>query len=265
MVLAVANSRNAGCGRMTRLWSSSVSRPDDSSTRWITNITSGRPASYSSKQSATLLLVGPGQDAVAEFGDLHAVLDDDGVLADQVDTADVAVEVDAHAGPVEPRRDLLDMGRLAGAVIARDDHAAVVGEAGEDRERGRRGRSGSPDRCPAHGRRPWNRPELPCRCRCRKAAGPTPSCRACRRACAVCGAVAIATPWPRNGAGPRFFAGISMEWGELSRGRLQCESRPAHGWNVGIPARIVEETGERLCCRKGRAWRRPSPPTGRLP
>jgi len=37
--------------------------------------------------------IGPGQDAVAEFGDLLAFLDDDGVLADQVDTADVAVEV----------------------------------------------------------------------------------------------------------------------------------------------------------------------------
>src|SRR4029078_7577487 len=33
---------------------SSVGRPRDSSTRWITNITSGRPASYSSKHSATL-------------------------------------------------------------------------------------------------------------------------------------------------------------------------------------------------------------------
>ena len=44
-----------------------------------------------------VVLVGPGQDAVAEFGDLLAVLDDDGVLADQVDAADVAVEVDAHA------------------------------------------------------------------------------------------------------------------------------------------------------------------------
>jgi hypothetical protein len=26
-------------------------------------------------------------------------------------------------------------------------------------------------------------------------------------------AVAIATPWPRNGAGPRFSAGILDEWG----------------------------------------------------
>ena len=84
-----------------------------------------------------VVLQRPGQDAFAELGDLLIVLDDDGVLADQVDAADVAVEVDAHAGPVEPRRDLLDMGGLAGAVIAGDDDAAVVGEAGENGERGR--------------------------------------------------------------------------------------------------------------------------------
>ena len=83
-----------------------------------------------------IVLVGPGQDAVAEFGDLLALADDDGVLADEVDTGDVAVEVDAHTGPVEPCCDLLDVGRLAGAVIAGHHDAAVVGEAGQDRHRG---------------------------------------------------------------------------------------------------------------------------------
>jgi hypothetical protein len=82
-----------------------------------------------------IVLVGPGQDAVLEFGDLQTVLDDDRILADEIDTADVAVEVDTHARPVEARGDLLDMGRLAGAVIARDHHAAVVSKAGEDGER----------------------------------------------------------------------------------------------------------------------------------
>jgi len=47
----------------------------------------------------------------------------------------MAVEVDADARPVEAGRNLLDMGRLAGAVIAGDHHAAVLGEPGEDRER----------------------------------------------------------------------------------------------------------------------------------
>ena len=84
-----------------------------------------------------VVLERPRQDAVTEFGDLLVVLDDDGVLADQIDTADVAVEIDAHAGPIEPRRHLLDMGRLAGAVIAGDHDAAVLGKAGENGERGR--------------------------------------------------------------------------------------------------------------------------------
>ena len=78
----------------------------------------------------------PGQQPFAELGDLLAVAQHDRVLADQIDAADVAVEIDADAGPVEARRDLLDMRRLAGAVIALDHDAAVVGEAGEDRERG---------------------------------------------------------------------------------------------------------------------------------
>ena len=77
----------------------------------------------------------PGQDALAEFGDLLVVAQHDRVLADQVDAADVAVEIDADAGPVEPRGDLLDMGRFAGAVIALDHDPAVEGEAGEDRQR----------------------------------------------------------------------------------------------------------------------------------
>ena len=84
-----------------------------------------------------VVLQRPGQDAVAEFGHLHAVADDDRVLADEIDAADVAVEIDAHARPVEPRRHLLDMRRLAGAVIAGDDDAAVLGKAGKDGERGR--------------------------------------------------------------------------------------------------------------------------------
>ncbi|MNI03431.1 hypothetical protein D3C73_563340 [compost metagenome] len=78
----------------------------------------------------------PGQNAFAELGDLLAVLDHDGVLADQVDAADVAVQVDADQGPVEAGGDLLDVGRLAGAVIALDHDAAVVGEARADGDRG---------------------------------------------------------------------------------------------------------------------------------
>src|SRR5262249_11947352 len=60
-----------------------------------------------------------------------------GILADQIDPADVAVEIDAHAGPVQPRSDLLDMSRLAGTVIAGDNNPAVAGKAGQDGKRGR--------------------------------------------------------------------------------------------------------------------------------
>ena len=82
-----------------------------------------------------VVLQRPGQDAILERGDLLALAQDDGVLAHEVDARDVAVEVDAHAGPVQPRGHLLDMGRLAGAVVARDHHPAVAGEAREDGER----------------------------------------------------------------------------------------------------------------------------------
>ena len=134
-VLAVENSRNAGCGRITRFWSSSVSLPSTSSTRWITNITSGPAGVVFVEAQRHRVLQRPGQDAFAELGDLLAVAQHDRVLADEIDAADVAVEIDPDAGPVEARRDLLDMGRFAGAVIAADHHAAVEGEAGEDRQR----------------------------------------------------------------------------------------------------------------------------------
>ena len=80
-------------------------------------------------------LQAPWQETFAEFGHLLAVLQDDRILADQVDTADVAVEVDADAGPVEARGDLFDMRRFAGAVIALDHDAPVETEPREDRER----------------------------------------------------------------------------------------------------------------------------------
>ena len=84
-----------------------------------------------------VVLQRPGQDAIAELGHLHAVANDDGVLADEIDTTDVAVEVDPHAWPIQPRRHLLDVGGFSGAVVAGNDHAPVLGEAGENGERGR--------------------------------------------------------------------------------------------------------------------------------
>ena len=181
-MLAVENRRKAGCGLITLFWSSSVRRPETSSTRWITNITSGRPASYSSNTSAMLCCSAqgrmPSRNSVTCLPSLMTIE----VLADQIDTADVAVEIDAHAGPVEPCGDLLDVGRFAGAVIAGDHDAAVPGKAGEDRERG--GAIEAIIRIDLRHMRVdlRHRPALRGRYRCRTPAGPTPSCRADRRA-----------------------------------------------------------------------------------
>src|SRR4029078_3003469 len=83
-----------------------------------------------------VVLQSPGQNAFAEFSNLLAILDHDGVLADQVDAADMAVEVDTHARPVKARRDLLDMRRLAGAVIPGDHDAAILRKPCENGEPG---------------------------------------------------------------------------------------------------------------------------------
>jgi hypothetical protein len=80
-------------------------------------------------------LESPRQDAFLELRDLLAVPEDDRVLADQIDAADVAVEVNAHARPIQPGGHLLDVRGFAGAVIALDHHPPVVLEAGQDRER----------------------------------------------------------------------------------------------------------------------------------
>ena len=136
MVLVVANSRKAGCG------------PDHAAL-----IEQGELALHLQhalddehhigpagvvlvEHERGVRLQRPRQDAFAELGDLLAFADHDGVLADKVDAAHMAVEVDAHARPIQPRRHLLDMRRFAGAVVALDHHAAVVREARQDRQRG---------------------------------------------------------------------------------------------------------------------------------
>ncbi len=135
-MLAVANRRKYGLGRITRFWSSSVSLPSVSSTRWITNITSGRPGVVFVEHQRHRVLQRPGQKAFAEFGDLQSVAQHDRIAPDQVDPADMRVEVDPDARPVEPRGHLFDMSRFASAVIALHHHAAIVGKAREDRQRG---------------------------------------------------------------------------------------------------------------------------------
>src|SRR4029077_5346136 len=85
-----------------------------------------------------IVLQSPWQNALAELGDLLAILDHDGVFADQIDPADVAVEIDADARPVEPRCHLLDVSGLAGTMVTGDNDATVFREA---RKNGKRRRS----------------------------------------------------------------------------------------------------------------------------
>ncbi len=77
----------------------------------------------------------PGQDALLELGHLLPLAQRDHVLAHQVEPAQVAVEVDADAGPVQARRHLLDMRGLAAAVQALQHDAPVAREAGQQRQR----------------------------------------------------------------------------------------------------------------------------------
>jgi hypothetical protein len=78
----------------------------------------------------------PGQDTLLELSHLLALAQLDGVLSDQIDAADMAIQVDPDALPVQPRGDLLDMSRLPGAVVTLDHHPAVMGKTGQDRHRG---------------------------------------------------------------------------------------------------------------------------------
>ena len=77
----------------------------------------------------------PRQDPLAKLGDLLAILQHDGILADQVDAADVAVQVDPDARPVQPRRHLLDVRGLPRPVVSLHQHPPVELEAGADRQR----------------------------------------------------------------------------------------------------------------------------------
>src|SRR5437763_14854966 len=64
------------------------------------------------------------------------------------------------------------------------------------------------------------------------------------------GAVAIATPWPRNGAGPRFLAGIRYEWANLAEGGAL--RKPLFAWlECRYAGAIVEERRDGLCCAQG--------------
>ena len=77
----------------------------------------------------------PWQNAFVKFRDLLAVLQFDRVFTDQINSADMAVKVHPHGGPVQTRADLFDMRRFAGAMIALDHHPPVMRKPGQDRHR----------------------------------------------------------------------------------------------------------------------------------
>jgi hypothetical protein len=77
-------------------------------------------------------LQGPRHDALLELRHLQVVAHHDRIFSHQVEAADVTIQIDAHARPVEPGCHLFDVRRLACAVQPLDHDPAVAGEAGED-------------------------------------------------------------------------------------------------------------------------------------
>src|SRR3546814_15589507 len=82
------------------------------------------------------MLKRPGKKAFLELRYLLSVFQDDGVPADQIDTADMRIEIDADAWPVKACCHLLDVRGLAGAVMALHPDAAIMCKARPARERG---------------------------------------------------------------------------------------------------------------------------------
>ena len=72
---------------MTRFWSSSVSRPADFEHALDHEHHVRAAGVVFVEHQRDVVLHRPRQDAVAELGDLLAVLEDDRVLADEIDTA----------------------------------------------------------------------------------------------------------------------------------------------------------------------------------
>ena len=135
MVFVVANKRNAGCGRddLRLVEQRQLSRHFQHALDHEHHVRAARIVLIEAQRDVALQR--PGKNAFPEFSDLLAVFQHDRVLADEINTRHMAVEVDAHARPIQPRRHLFDVRRLTGAVIALDHHAAVVFEAGENRQR----------------------------------------------------------------------------------------------------------------------------------
>ena len=71
-----------------------------------------------------------------KLGNLFAFAQLDGIFADQINAADMAVEVDPHGRPVEMGRHLFNMGGFSCAVITLNHHPAIMGKPGKDGQSG---------------------------------------------------------------------------------------------------------------------------------
>ena len=76
----------------------------------------------------------PGKNALAKFGDLFTVFENNRVLTDQINTTDMAIEVNSYQRPIKMRRNLLDMSRLPCTVIALNHQFPAMGEGSQDRD-----------------------------------------------------------------------------------------------------------------------------------
>lgn len=77
----------------------------------------------------------PGQQSRLETGNLLAIFQCDYVFSDQVEAADVAVQIDPQTRPIEACRHLFNMRRFSCSVQPLNQYAAVVFETSQQRKR----------------------------------------------------------------------------------------------------------------------------------
>ena len=74
----------------------------------------------------------PRDNTFLKFGHLQPVPNHNGVSAHQIKAADMAVEIDPDAGPIQPRRDLLDMGGLTRSMKPLNHHPPIIAKTREN-------------------------------------------------------------------------------------------------------------------------------------
>ena len=80
-------------------------------------------------------LDGPGDDSLLELSDLLAVLKDNSVAPHQIQSADMPVQVDTYARPVQPGAHLLNVCGLTRSVESLKQHSPVPGKGRQDGQR----------------------------------------------------------------------------------------------------------------------------------